>query len=124
MEKSVDEIAEEENVNFIKIDVDQFEELATKQYNVTSVPTLLYLKNGKVTAKLEGFKGGDPRTETGSVLVLVPEKFRNLGKKFQNLGPDLDSLRSVDPFSKQNLNSKIGLWTINKNHFLLISVSE
>ena len=56
MEESVDEIAEEGNVNFIKIDVDQFEELATKQYNVTSVPTLLYLKDGKVTAKLEGFK--------------------------------------------------------------------
>ena len=66
MEKSVDEIAEEENVNFIKIDVDQFEELATKQYNVTSVPTLLYLKNGKVTAKLEGFKARDPWTTTGS----------------------------------------------------------
>ena len=65
MEKSVDEIAEEENVNFIKIDVDQFEELATKQYNVTSVPTLLYLKNGKVTAKLEGFKARDPPTKTG-----------------------------------------------------------
>ena len=64
MEKSVDEIAEEENVNFIKIDVDQFEELATKQYNVTSVPTLLYLKNGKVTAKLEGFKARDPRNKT------------------------------------------------------------
>ena len=53
----VEEIAEEyENkVKVCKVDVDNVEALAYR-YNVRSIPTLLYVKNGKLEATNVGFQ--------------------------------------------------------------------
>ena len=45
-------------VNFIKIDIDQFNEIASK-YQVASVPTIIYFKNGNVVDKTVGFMDSD-----------------------------------------------------------------
>ena len=34
-------------MNLVNIDVDDFENLAISDFNVTSVPTLVYFKNGE-----------------------------------------------------------------------------
>lgn len=45
----IEELAKEnKEVKFLKVDVDKNNELATK-YNVMSIPTMLIIKNGKVT---------------------------------------------------------------------------
>lgn len=46
----VDEVAKEENLNVIKVDVDQHEELA-QEYGVMSIPTLLLFKDGELVNK-------------------------------------------------------------------------
>lgn len=52
----VDEIAEEETgVKVCKINVDNEGELAS-QFSVMSIPTLLVIKNGEITAKAVGAK--------------------------------------------------------------------
>lgn len=38
----------------LKVDVDQFEELALIKYGVKSMPTFVFLKNGKVAQKFSG----------------------------------------------------------------------
>lgn len=45
-------------VNFLKIDIDQFNEIASK-YQVASVPTIIYFKNGNVVDKTVGFMDSD-----------------------------------------------------------------
>lgn len=45
-------------VNFVKIDIDQFNEIASK-YQVASVPTIIYFKNGNVVDKTVGFMDSD-----------------------------------------------------------------
>ena len=40
-------------VSFIKIDVDQFQELA-QQFQVRSIPALFYMKNGQVVERTQG----------------------------------------------------------------------
>ena len=45
-------------VNFIKMDIDQFNEIASK-YQVASVPTIIYFKNGNVVDKTVGFMDSD-----------------------------------------------------------------
>ncbi len=51
----VEELAKEyENkVNFVKVDVDQNKELASK-YNIMSIPTLAIFRNGQVIAQAAG----------------------------------------------------------------------
>ena len=50
----IEELAKEnKEVKFLKVDVDKNNELATK-YNVMSIPTMLIIKNGKVTKTFVG----------------------------------------------------------------------
>ena len=50
----IEELAKEnKEVKFLKVDVDKNNELATK-YNVMSIPTMLTIKNGKVTKTFVG----------------------------------------------------------------------
>lgn len=41
-------------VNFVKVDIDQFNEIASK-YGVQSVPTIIYFKNNQEVARTVGF---------------------------------------------------------------------
>jgi len=43
------------NVVIYKVDIDQYMNLA-KKYNVRSLPTIIYFKNGKIVAKEVGIK--------------------------------------------------------------------
>ncbi len=51
----VEELAKEyeDIVNFVKVDVDQNKELASK-YNILSIPTLAIFRNGQVVAQAAG----------------------------------------------------------------------
>ncbi len=51
----IEELAKEyeDKVNFIKVDVDQNKELASK-YNIFSIPTLAIFRDGKVIAQAAG----------------------------------------------------------------------
>ncbi len=51
----VEELAKEyeDKVNFVKVDVDQNKELASK-YNIMSIPTLAIFRNGQVVAQAAG----------------------------------------------------------------------
>ena len=51
----VEELAKEyeDIVNFVKVDVDQNKELASK-YNILSIPTLTIFRNGQVVAQTAG----------------------------------------------------------------------
>ena len=50
----IEELAKEnKEVKFLKVDVDKNNELATK-YNVMSIPTMLIIKNGKLTKTFVG----------------------------------------------------------------------
>ncbi len=52
----VEDIAnEKENVTFVKVDVDEADEIAAL-FQIMSIPTLVYLKNGKMVLKDVGFK--------------------------------------------------------------------
>jgi len=42
-----------EDINFIKIDIDHAPELAAK-YEISSIPTLLFLKNGELSNTIRG----------------------------------------------------------------------
>lgn len=55
-----DELSQEykEKVKFVKIDVDQNQDLAS-QYNIFSIPTFLIFKDGKVVNQLTGAVGKD-----------------------------------------------------------------
>lgn len=55
-----DELAQEykDKVKFVKIDVDQNQDLAG-QYNIFSIPTFLIFKDGKVVNQLTGAVGKD-----------------------------------------------------------------
>ena len=53
----LDELAEEKKeVKFVKIDVDQYGDLAG-QYNVSSIPTFVLFKDGKVVSQFMGAMG-------------------------------------------------------------------
>lgn len=51
-----------ENIDIIKINVDEHEDLA-KKYKVMSIPYLLIVKNGKIEKELLGFKSKDDLEE-------------------------------------------------------------
>jgi len=47
--------AEKENVTFVKVDVDEAGELANL-FGITSIPTVVYIKNEKMALRELGFK--------------------------------------------------------------------
>lgn len=47
--------AEKENVTFVKVDVDEANELANL-FGITSIPTVVYIKNEKMALRELGFK--------------------------------------------------------------------
>lgn len=49
-----EEVSNEENLNFIKLDVDQHADIARK-YGVMSIPTIILFKNGKEIKRFTGF---------------------------------------------------------------------
>ncbi len=51
-----------EDIDIIKINVDEHEDLA-KKYKVMSIPYLLIVKNGKIEKELLGFKSKDDLEE-------------------------------------------------------------
>ncbi len=53
----IDKVSEESNGRYtvIKVDVDEFEEIAIK-YGVNTIPTLLYIKNGELLEKSVGLR--------------------------------------------------------------------
>ena len=55
----IDELSGElENVNFVKVDIDQSLELA-QQFRISTVPTMMIFKNGKPVETLVGFMPKD-----------------------------------------------------------------
>ena len=56
----IDEISVQyENINFVKVNVDENSETAVK-YNIRGVPTVLLIKDGEIVDRFSGFK---PKTE-------------------------------------------------------------
>jgi len=55
----LDDLAIEQKINIVKIDVEAEPDLATK-YSITSLPTILIFKDGKVAATLIGSR---PKSE-------------------------------------------------------------
>lgn len=51
-----------QDVKFIKVDIDQFNDLAS-QYKIQSVPTLVFLKNGQEVMKSIGYLDEDALIE-------------------------------------------------------------
>ena len=61
------EIAEERNdIVVCKVNVDEEEELSA-QFGISSIPTLVVIKNGKVTAKSVGYR---PKAEILNLLAM------------------------------------------------------
>lgn len=50
----IEELDKEENIVVVKIDVDQFGEIA-QQLHIMAVPTLLYFKDGKLVNRQSGY---------------------------------------------------------------------
>lgn len=52
----IDEISVQyENINFVKVNVDESTETAVK-YNIRGVPTVLLIKDGEIVDRFSGFK--------------------------------------------------------------------
>lgn len=49
-----EEVANENNTNFIKVDVDKASEIA-REYGVMSIPTIIHFKNGQEIKRYTGF---------------------------------------------------------------------
>ena len=63
----ITEIAEERNdIVVCKVNVDEEEELSA-QFGISSIPTLVVIKNGKVTAKSVGYR---PKAEILNLLEM------------------------------------------------------
>ena len=58
----IDEVAQEDNLNVIKIDVDKHNDLAM-EYGVMSIPTLLLFKDGELVKKNVGLMPKDKLKE-------------------------------------------------------------
>lgn len=57
-----EELSKESDINFIKVDVDNFEDLC-REYKVMSVPTLILFENGKEVKRNIGFMSKDKLKE-------------------------------------------------------------
>ena len=53
MHPIIEEVAKEENIKVIKVDVDKHDELA-RNYGIMSIPTLVVMKNGKIVQRVSG----------------------------------------------------------------------
>ena len=49
-----EEVANEEDINFVKVDIDKHEDIC-REYKVMSVPTLILFENGKEIKRSIGF---------------------------------------------------------------------
>lgn len=60
MSPIIDALAKENagSVKFVKVDIDKSRDLAIK-YGITSIPTLVFVKNGKPVSKEVGYKSKD-----------------------------------------------------------------
>ena len=59
----IDQLASEvESTNFYKINVDEDDEISD-EYNISSIPTLLYFEDGKLKEQLVGLKSKDELLE-------------------------------------------------------------
>ena len=59
----IDQLASEvESTNFYKINVDEDDEISD-EYNISSIPTLLYFEDGKLKEQLVGLKTKDELLE-------------------------------------------------------------
>ena len=54
MHPIIEEVAKEENVKVIKVDVDKHDELA-RNYGIMSIPTIILFQNGNLVEKNIGF---------------------------------------------------------------------
>jgi len=52
----------EGKVNILKVDIDEAQEIA-QEYGVTSIPTILFIRQGEVVDKLVGFQSKDALKE-------------------------------------------------------------
>ena len=53
-----EEVSNDSDINFIKVDVDKFDDIARK-YGVMSIPTIILFENGKEVNKKIGFMSKD-----------------------------------------------------------------
>lgn len=53
-----EEVANEKNINFVKLDVDKYSDVA-REYGVMSIPTIILFKNGKEVKRFTGFMSKD-----------------------------------------------------------------
>ena len=53
MHPIIEEVAKEEKIKVIKVDVDKHDELA-RNYGIMSIPTLVVMKNGKIVQRVSG----------------------------------------------------------------------
>jgi len=49
-----EEVSNEKNINFIKLDVDKYPDIA-RQYGVMTIPTIILFKNGQELKRYTGF---------------------------------------------------------------------
>lgn len=49
-----EEVSKEKNVNFVKLDVDNFSDIA-REYGVMSIPTVIVFKEGQEVKRFTGF---------------------------------------------------------------------
>ena len=54
MHPIIEEVAKEENIKVIKVDVDKHDELA-RNYGIMSIPTIILFQNGNLVGKNIGF---------------------------------------------------------------------
>jgi thioredoxin 1 len=54
MHPIIEEVAKEENIKVIKVDVDKHDELA-RNYGIMSIPTIILFRNGNLVEKNIGF---------------------------------------------------------------------
>lgn len=54
MHPIIEEVAKEENIKVIKVDVDKYDELA-RNYGIMSIPTIILFQNGNLVEKNIGF---------------------------------------------------------------------
>lgn len=54
MHPIIEEVAKEENIKVIKVDVDKHDELA-RNYGIMSIPTIILFQNGNLVEKNIGF---------------------------------------------------------------------
>ena len=54
MNPIIEEVAKEENIKVIKVDVDKHDELA-RNYGIMSIPTIILFQNGNLVEKNIGF---------------------------------------------------------------------